>query len=895
DGVVLTNSTVALGAAAAEAASRGNEAVAGAGDPGLGEPGQRDSGQGNSGEGERQVPRSLQLSDKNALAMAVEMAQVARGPQVIDGVQELLGPMPQGEWEAPPDKAIVLPIFLAGARDATGFLVIGASPYRPVDERYLNFCTLIADQLTTSFATIHVLEVERGRSEALAEIDKAKTLFFSNISHEFRTPLTLLLGPIEDLLNHPTAIESNNPAAIESNKYRIGVAYRNALRMQKLVNTLLEFSRIEAGRLEGRFRRVDIGVFTIDLASTFRSAVEKAGMQLHTTKGPIPDEVYVDPELWERIILNLISNAFKYSHEGSITVDVRQLGSRIRVSVTDTGVGIAGDQINKIFDRFHRVENSGGRSLEGTGIGLAMVKELVRLHQGTIEVTSVVGEGSTFTVTIPTGSAHLPPDRIVHMPMAGIRARQSDAFVMEAMKWVPVDGGEDVAPAGDWENGGLGGSQLGVAGGQADAAGGQADVAGGSQAGGGKGDVAGGVRAWGDDTGAGDSKKYTVLLADDNADMREYVKRLLAPQFRVITARDGEEALEKMRMWRPDLLLSDVMMPRLDGFSLLQAIRDSPELQQTPVILLSARAGEEAKIEGLEAGADDYLVKPFGGRELLARVESNIRIANERAAALKEYTDKLEQTVRRRTQELRRLNISLEQSNEDLQQFAHVASHDLKEPVRKIRTFSGRLLEEYGKLLPEEAKAFLAKIQHATQRMSMMIEGVLNYSTINGNGQPISSIDLDAVFDNIESDLELAIAEAGTEIRREKLPQLEGAPVLIYQLFYNLVNNALKFSSGVGKPLITISSRVTEAAGKRIAEVTIRDNGIGFEQDQSSRIFEAFARLNSKDRFEGTGLGLALCKKIAERHGGTITGTGVRDEGAVFVVRLPLVQKERSI
>lgn len=787
------------------------------------------------------VPGAFRLEEDGVLAAAMLRAQETQEAQVIEGIGSLFGGMPQGGWEVSTEKAIVMPL-------ASGFLVIGTNPFRPTDERYINFCKLIADQLSTSFADIHVLELERGKAAALAEIDRAKTLFFSNISHEFRTPLTLLLGPMEDLLN--------DPASLENNRYRIGVAYRNALRMQKLVNTLLEFSRIEAGRLEGQFRRVDIGAFTLDLASTFRSAIEKAGMELIATAEPVHGEVYVDTDLWERIILNLISNAFKYSHEGSITVHLRQAGEAVEVSVADTGVGIAEDQLEKIFDRFHRVENSGGRSLEGTGIGLAMVRELVRLHQGTIDVTSRVGEGSTFTVTIPVGAGHLPADRIVQLPMAAIRARQSDAFVMEAMKWVPDEAGTDLVPSGEWE---VSGSEV------------LSD---------------GEIRA---------TESYRILLVDDNADMREYVQRLLAPQFTVIMAKDGEEALEKMLTYRPDLLLSDVMMPKMDGFALLKEIRATPEIQATPVILLSARAGEEAKIEGLEAGADDYLVKPFGGRELIARVESNIRIARERAAALREYTEKLEQSVRKRTQELRRLNSSLEQSNEDLQQFAHVASHDLKEPVRKIRTFTGRLVDEYGAMLPDEGKVFLRKIQHATERMVTMIEGVLTYSILNSNGQTIMPVDLNEVFDNIEADLEVAIGEAGATIRRDKLPTLEGAPVLLYQLFYNLVNNALKFSSGDGKPLIVISSRLSEGAGKRIAELMVEDNGIGFDQDQSGRIFEAFARLNSKDKFEGTGLGLALCKKIAERHHGSITATGVRGEGAVFVVRLPLTQTERSI
>jgi signal transduction histidine kinase len=678
-----------------------------------------------------------------ALTVALERARSTGEPQVIEGVSALFGPMPQGGWEVMTDKAVALPFFQAGGKEVAGFLVIGLSPFRPADERYLNFCTLVADQLTTSFADIHVLELERGKAEALAEIDRAKTLFFSNISHEFRTPLTLLLGPIEDLLN--------DPASVESNKYRLGVAYRNALRMQKLVNTLLEFSRIEAGRLDGQYRRVDIATFTLDLASTFRSAIEKAGMQLHTAAGSIDGEVYVDPELWERIILNLVSNAFKYSHDGAITVDVRQHNKHIEVRVSDTGVGIAEDQLDKIFDRFHRVENSGGRSLEGTGIGLAMVRELVWLHQGSISVTSQLGAGSTFIVSIPVGTDHLPAERIVHLPMAATRSRQSDAFVLEAMKWVPGPDGVDIVPVAEWgavPGGDLPGDRDGSAVGRLHAGG-------------------NGQTAW-----------YTVLLADDNADMREYVQRLLAPRFRVITARDGADALEKMLTYRPDLLLSDVMMPRMDGFALLKEIRQTPELRDTPVILLSARAGQEAKIEGLEAGADDYLVKPFGGRELIARVESNIRIAKERAATLNAYTEKLEQTVRKRTQELRRLNVSLEQSNDDLQQFAHVASHDLREPVRKIRTFTGRLLDEYSHQLPAEARTFLGKIHHATERMVTMIEGVLTYSTLNSNEQPIGSVDLNVVVDNIESDLEVAIQDSGAELRKDNLPTIEGAPVL---------------------------------------------------------------------------------------------------------------------
>ncbi len=755
-----------------------------------------------------------------------------REMQIVLGLREALGELPRGAWEVSADRVAVQPIYQAGEKEPYGFLVTGVNPYRLPDEKYSSFLSLVGDQLATSFADIHVLEMERRKAEALAEIDRAKTVFFSNISHEFRTPLTLLLSPLEEVLSDAEGMAGDT-------RYRLGVAYRNALRMQKLVNTLLEFSRIEAWRLEGQFRRVDIAALTVDLASSFRSAIEKAGMELHVGARQIHGEVYVDVELWERIILNLVSNAFKYSQQGTISVEVRQEGEEVLVSVTDDGIGIAPDQQDRIFDRFHRVEHSGGRSQEGTGIGLAMVRELVRLHQGVIKVTSAVGVGSTFTVVIPVGKAHLPAERII-VETRGYRGmRNADAFVEEAMMWI----------AGDEE----------------------------------------------EKNEFYSSSRYTVLLADDNADMREYVQRLLSKQFRVITAVDGEDALAKMHEYRPDLLLSDAMMPKLDGFQLLKQVRQSPELQATPVILLSARAGEEAKVEGLEAGADDYLIKPFAARELLARVDANIRIARERMAAMKEYAEKLEQAVRRRTQELRNLNHSLERSNEDLQQFAHVASHDLKEPVRKIRTFSGRLLDEYAAMLPDEAQVFLKKIQQATARMYTMIDGVLQYSAINGGEQPISAVDLNEVVAQIETDLELVIRERNATIQRGQLLMIEGAPVLLYQLFYNLINNSLKFGKSDDNCLITIESRLTEGAGKRIAELTLTDNGIGFDPEQAARIFETFVRLNSKDRYEGTGLGLSLCKKIVERHHGTIAATGELNRGAKFVIRLPLTQTERHV
>lgn len=773
------------------------------------------------------IPPEITLDGADTSPFPLQAAMDTRKPQLVENLRNKIGAMPQGAWEIPPDKALILPIAPSGIKDPYGFLIVGINPYRLADEKYIGFFSLIADQMATSFAGVHALEEERKRSEALAEIDRTKTTFFSNISHEFRTPLTLLLGPIEDVLN--------NPDATGIDKYRMGIAHRNALRMQKLVNTLLEFSRIEAGRLEGRFRPVDICAFTRELASSFRSAIERAGMQLHTPCDNNIGEVYVDVDMWEMIILNLVSNAFKYSNEGRIEVAVRQSGKEVHVTVTDTGVGIPEDQLEKIFSRFHRISNALGRSQEGTGIGLAMVKELVKLHKGSITVSSRLGEGSAFTISLPLGKEHLPADRIISAPPAAIAVRHSGAFVSEAMKWTP-DKEQTIYPI-IMPTAGL---------------------------------------------------KHKVLLADDNADMRDYVARLLSENYQVITAVNGEDALEKMVLYKPDLLLSDVMMPKLDGFNLLKKIRSHSDIKNIPVILLSARAGEEAKLEGLDTGADDYLVKPFSAKELLARVDGSIKLAKNRIA----HAEILEQEVKSRTLELRLLNISLQRSNEDLQQFAHVASHDLKEPVRKIRTFGSRLQDEYSEILPERARLFLDKIHNATERMFSMIDGVLAYSMLNASEQPIEEVDLNEVLKNIESDLEIFIQQKKGTIKKGHLPTIEGAPVLIHQLFYNLLNNSLKFSQAGVPPVIYISGAITEES---IAEIGFADNGIGFDQQHAMTIFDTFARLNSKDKYEGTGLGLSLCKKIVQRHHGTITAIGTKNKGAVFTIKLPLKQIEKSI
>ncbi|MGH7078437.1 MAG: PAS domain S-box protein, partial [Acetobacteraceae bacterium] len=439
----------------------------------------------------------------------------------------------------------------------------------------------IAAHIGSAITNARVHEEERRRAEALAEIDRAKTTFFSNVSHEFRTPLTLMLGPLEEAL----AGADLTPARREP----LEVAHRNALRVLKLVNSLLDFSRVESGRMEARYQPTDLAAFTAELASTFRSLCERAGLRLIVDCSPLPEAVFVDPEMWERIVLNLLSNAFKYTFEGEIAVGVRAAEGHVEFSVRDTGVGIAEDQFSEIFKRFHRAPAQRGRSFEGSGIGLSLVQELVRLHGGEISVQSREHGGTSFLIMLQFGAAHLPGDKVLAESSRTSSGGRADAYIKEALSWLP-----DQTRAAPWS---------------------RRDEA---------------------PTNSNMDEHGHILLADDNADMREYVRRLLGSRCEVETVGDGVAAIEAIRKRRPDLVLTDVMMPELDGFGLMERIRADPALRDLPVVMLSARAGEETRVEGLAAGADDYLVKPFSGRELVARVENSLNLARLRRGAAKD-------------------------------------------------------------------------------------------------------------------------------------------------------------------------------------------------------------------------------------------------------------------
>lgn len=585
---------------------------------------------------------------------------------VVEDLGTRFDSLPFGFWDRAPWRALLLPITSQAQGAPAGVLITALNPYRPLDVSYAGFVQLIAGQIAASVANARAYEAERKRAEALGEIDRAKTAFFSNVSHEFRTPLTLMLAPLQDLLARSQT--HLTPTA----KEQIELANRNGARLLRLVNTLLDFSRIEAGRVQAVYQATDLAGFTSELASVFRSATEKAGLRLMVDCPNLGEPVYLDRDMWEKIVLNLISNAFKFTFDGEIGVSMGRVGSFAELRVRDTGVGIPPEAVPRLFERFYRVPDTRSRTHEGTGIGLALVQELVKLHGGFIRVESTFERGSTFVVSIPFGQNHLASGQL-----GGARSLTSTSvgatpFVEEALRWLPdsSNDGADVlshellpVPCPPT-------SEVGV--------------------------------------------RPRILIADDNSDMRQYLARLLAEHYTIETVPDGQAAIQVARERPPNLILSDVMMPVMDGFQLLQAIREDERTRRIPVVLLSARAGEESRVEGMRAGADDYVIKPFSARELLARISARLEIARLQGEGERQYrelAESLEIQVRARTKQLEQRTAELIKQSEDIRnlsaQLLQIQDEERRHIARELHDSAGQTLAVLGMnlaQLTEQAK-----------------------------------------------------------------------------------------------------------------------------------------------------------------------------------------------
>jgi PAS domain S-box-containing protein len=898
--------------------------------------------------GERRMALLNALAAHNATARTAEDAcllateTLSAGPHDITSAAVYLGERLQSSTpgavatierltRTQPGLVKHLPVFQSGGGAPACRLVVTLSPQRPFDEHYRAFLDLVAGQLGTALTNARAYEEERRRAESLAELDRAKTAFFSNVSHELRTPLTLLLGPLQDAL--ASGDRSLGGDTLES-------VHRNALRLLKLVNTLLDFSRIDAGRTEAACESTELGAFTADLAAVFRSAVESAGLAFHVDCAPLEAALYVDREMWEKVVFNLLSNALKFTFEGSIRVKLTQQDQTVVLSVADTGTGIGAADLPHLFERFHRVRGARARTHEGTGIGLALVQELARLHGGTIEVESRLGEGSTFTVSIPARTES--PDR--HATVAHRAASPTpvsvDAYVAEATGWLGRTAGRTMSAPME---------RAGFA---------------------------------------------HVLVADDNADMREYVGRLLGDRWNVQSVPDGAAALAVARARRPDVVVADVMMPELDGFGLLAALRADPATRDIPVILLSARAGEDATVRAIEAGADDYLVKPFTARDLLARVEAQLIRAQQResvrgrmrqidallanapigvylvdedfriahvnpVAALtfgdipnlvgRDFVEVMHQLwtpdyaaeivrVFQRTLEtgepcvmperaefridrgaveyfewrvvriptpdgrfgvvcyfqdissLVRARDSILEAHRVKDEFLAMLGHELRNPLAPIST-AVQIIRLRGGQSRE-----IAVIERQVGHLTRLVDDLLDVSRITRGKVELDRRPIE-LWDAIARAVE--VASPLLEERRHRVDVLVPSSGLIVdadidrlaQVISNLLTNAAKYSD----PESRIALRGGLADGH--VELAVVDQGIGISADMLGRVFEAFVQQpQTIERSRGgLGLGLTIVRSLVEMHGGSVraesAGVG---RGSAFIITLPLADRSQS-
>jgi signal transduction histidine kinase len=790
--------------------------------------------------------------------------EVARTGQAVP-VNDLAarwGGLPCGPYPEAAKSALALPITPPGSERPIAVLVAGVSTRLPLNEAYRAFFDLVASAVTSAIANARAYEEQRKRAEALAEIDRAKTAFFSNVSHEFRTPLTLMLGPLADEL-----AEQSSPLPPER-RARLETAHRNTLRLMKLVNTLLDFSRIEAGRLQASYEPVDLSAFTAELASVFRSAIERGGLTLTIDCPPLPEPLYIDRDLWEKIVLNLLSNALKHTFEGEIRVSLRWYTDHAELAVVDSGIGIPEAELPHVFDRFHRVKGARSRTHEGTGIGLALVQELVRAHGGDVQVKSREGEGSTFTVCVKAGHAHVPPERIVARTTQAATATRAAAHIQEALQWIsgpptaaalldsPAEMAATAAVAGKTE-------MLGI-------------------------------------------PRPRILWADDNADMRDYVGRLLSQHYDVTAVADGTAALMAARAAPPDLVLSDVMMPGLDGFGLLRELRAEERTRTIPVVLLSARAGEESAIEGLHAGADDYLFKPFSARELLARVGTHLELARLR----REGASELERQVRERTAELlhtcQDLELEVAERKEvegrlretqqsvleqerlrALGQMASGIAHDINNAISPIAIYTESLLDGEPNL-SARTRQYLEITRRAIEDVAATIARMREFYRKQEPGSVLVPVRLNPIVQQVVeftrarwNDMPQQrghVIKIMTELAPDS-PAVMGVESEIREALTNLIFNAVDAMPNGGT--LSLRTRVADAESHHVV-VEVSDTGVGMDEEIRRRCLEPFFTTKG-DR--GTGLGLAMVYGMTERHGVQLTIDSAVGQGTTMRLR----------
>jgi signal transduction histidine kinase len=648
-----------------------------------------------------------------------------------------------------------------------GVLVAGLDDERIFDAEYRGLLVQVAEHIGQKVAAARLHEEIRRHAREVEELDAAKTAFFSNASHELRNPLSLVLGGLEQ-------------AYQESGSEWLDVARRNALRMLQTVNALLDYSKLEARVHTGLFRPTDLGELTSRLVAMFESAAELAGLELVSDCPPLAEPVYVDHEAWEKVVGNLLSNALKFTPAGRIVVTTELDAEHAVLTVADTGIGIAPENLEHVFSRFHRLADPRAHSHEGTGIGLALARELVHLHGGMIEAHSRREAGTLMVVRIPRGCAHLPADELGDKSPAETVGSAASLFVEDAVGWFA---GPSPAPRED---------------------------------------------RWLSAVTASEAPAR-VLVADDNADMRAYLEQLLAPHFEVVTAKDGVSALAHAIEAPPDVIVSDVMMPRLDGLGLVRALRADAATQDVPIVLLSARPDSD-RLDALRVGADDYLLKPIGARELVARVRATVQLCRARRE-IAEARGRIEERAgveRDLRAAHRRVATAADAARRRIERNLHDGA---QQRLIAILMRLNALVDE-----PVDARTALEPIRDELARSLEELRELAH-----GLFPPLLASDgLGAALDAAVRRAGLPVALHARGVGRLE-PEFEAA---VYFCCVEALQNAAKHAGAGARATVQI------ARSPRALRFSVQDDGVGFD---ATRVKNGYGLVNLRDRIEALG------------------------------------------
>jgi signal transduction histidine kinase len=656
------------------------------------------------------------------------------------------------------------------------------------------------------------------------ELDRLKTDFLANVSHELRTPLTLILAPVESLL----AAEFGDVLGPQIDALR--VVHNNAVRLLQMVTGLLDFSRLESGRAEVNREAVEVVALTRTILNDFRHALAQQVLESQLAAEPPRAWVQMDRYLYERILFNLLSNAVKFTPAGGrILIRVQTKEDRLCLSVSDTGPGISEDDQQHLFQKFRQLEGSCTRRFQGTGLGLALVKEFAGLLGGRAKVDSAIGRGSTFTVECLAPACEAGPGQSVAAPNRRALTHRYEPIACQHAAPAPVK--------------------------------------------------AAGVPS--------------VLIAEDNSELATYIGSLLQEECAFQIVADGEAALTEVGHNPPDLIVADVMMPGRDGISLCHEVKGSPATANIPVLLLTALTHRAALLKGWEAGADEYLFKPFHPKELVTRVKAMLTASRERRLheeSRSRAQEELEHQVELRTAQLT-------EANRRKDAFLTMLAHELRNPLAPLRNAlyvlrrrdSGDPALSQGYEMMERQVCHLGRIVEDLLDVSRIVQGKIELRP--------ERLDLARLVRNAVEDHRSILEQAGLAVDVES-PQIPvwvmGDSTRLSQILANLLDNAAKFTRPGGR----VSIKIEMDTKAKTADIVVRDTGIGIERNMLPRLFETFTQADQGlERGQGgLGLGLSLVKGLTELHGGAVhaasAGPGC---GAEFTIQLPVLSEPMAL